>query len=157
MTQPVYQFTLTAIDGKPMPLVQYKGKKILFVNTASECGNTPQYDQLEDMSIEFKDKLVIIGLPCNDFGGQEPGTEADIVRFCQKNYGVTFPLTQKVGIKNNTHPLYQYLTKKELNGYADSEVEWNFQKYLVDENGLLIAVFPHHISPADEEILKHLN
>ena len=155
MPQTVYDFKLKNLDGSDLDLAQYRGKKILLVNTASACGFTPQYKQLEELSQQFKEKLVVIGLPCNDFGGQEPGTHEEIGEFCEINFGVTFPLTEKVNILgNNPHPLYNFLMKKELNGYRDSDVKWNFQKYLIDENGNLIKIFSPALDPLSEDILK---
>lgn len=150
----VYNYKLKTIKGEELDLSAFKGKKILLVNTASACGLTPQYKQLEELSENFKDKLQVIGLPCNDFAGQEPGTEQEIVKFCETNYGITFPLTAKVKILGEPDPIYQFLTKKELNGYSDSAVEWNFQKYLVDETGKLVAVFAPPVDPLSEEILN---
>ena len=155
MSNTVYDYKLKDIKGQPLDLSAYKGKKILLVNTASACGLTPQYKQLEELQENFKDKLQIIGLPCNDFAGQEPGTEQEIANFCEVNFGVSFPLTSKVKIKGE-HPdaIYEFLTKKELNGYSDSQVEWNFQKYLLDESGHLINVFAPPVDPLSDEILK---
>lgn len=155
MDKTVYGIKLKDIKGQELDLSQYKGKKILLVNTASECGYTGQYAPLEELANTYKDTLAVIGLPSNDFGGQEPGTEQEIAKFCEVNYGVTFPLTTKIKIlEPGIHPLYQFLTKKDLNGYADSEVKWNFQKYLCDENGRLIAMFPHNMEPVDEQIIN---
>lgn len=155
MHHSVYTIALKDIHGKPLKLENFRGKKILLVNTASECGLTPQYAQLQELYENFNHKLVVVGLPCNDFGGQEPGTAEQIINFCQTNYKVTFPVTEKVKILgSNIHPLYAFLTKKELNGYADSEVKWNFQKYLIDENGKLIQVFSPVTEPLSEEILN---
>ena len=155
MSNTVYGYKLKGIKGNEIDLSTFKGKKILLVNTASACGLTPQYKQLEELSENFKDKLQVIGLPCNDFAGQEPGTETEIAQFCEVNYGVSFPLTAKVKIKGDTpDAIYQFLTKKELNGYADSEVAWNFQKYLIDENGQLSAVFAPPVEPLSDEILN---
>lgn len=155
MGQTVYQFTLTGITGQPIVLADYSGRKLLLVNTASACGYTPQYKQLEELHQQYKDKLVVIGLPCNDFGSQEQGSETAIQHFCEVNYAITFPLTAKVKIvAPGTHPLYNYLTKKELNGNSDSEVVWNFQKYLVDEKGYLIKVFSPAVEPLSEELLN---
>ena len=155
MSNTVYDYKLKNIKGEPLDLSAYKGKKILLVNTASACGLTPQYKQLEELHENFKDKLQIIGLPCNDFAGQEPGTEQEIANFCEVNFGVSFPLTSKVKIKGE-HPdaIYEFLTKKELNGYSDSQVEWNFQKYLLDESGHLINIFAPPVDPLSDEILK---
>ncbi|MCW5907177.1 MAG: glutathione peroxidase [Chitinophagales bacterium] len=154
MDNSVYTIPLNDIHGKPMALENFRGKKILLVNTASECGLTPHYAQLQELYENFKDKVVVVGLPCNDFGGQEPGTEEQIINFCETNYKITFPLAEKVKILgDNIHPLYAFLTKKEMNGYADSEVKWNFQKYLIDENGKLIKVFSPVTEPLSEEVL----
>jgi glutathione peroxidase len=155
MSNTVYDYKLKTIKGEELDLSAYKGKKILLVNTASACGLTPQYKQLEELNENFKDKLQIIGLPCNDFAGQEPGTEEEIAEFCEVNFGVSFPLTSKVKIKGEEpDAIYQFLTKKELNGFSDSEVAWNFQKYLVDETGHLTAVFAPPVEPLSDEILK---
>ncbi|MBL0310220.1 MAG: redoxin domain-containing protein [Bacteroidetes bacterium] len=154
MNKTVYDFELKDIKGAKLKLSAFRGKKILLVNTASECGYTPQYAQLEELHQNFKDKVEVVGFPCNDFGGQEPRSEAELEQFCELNYGVTFPQSSKIKILGHeSHPLYQYLTQKKLNGFADSEVKWNFQKYLCDENGKLIGVFSHAVSPVSEEIL----
>ncbi len=155
MSKTVYDYPLKDIKGNDFNLSKFKGKKILLVNTASVCGFTPQYAQLEELHKNFKDKLEVIGLPCNDFGEQEPGTEKEIEQFCEVNFKVSFPLTSKVKILgSNPHPLYEFLMKKELNGYRDSEVKWNFQKYLIDENGNLIKIFSSAVDPLSEDILK---
>lgn len=154
MSTNVYNYKLKTIKGEPLDLSAYKGKKILLVNTASACGLTPQYKQLEELQENFKDKLQIIGLPCNDFAGQEPGTEQEIAKFCEATYNITFPLTSKVKIVGEPDPIYQFLTQKDLNGFGSSEVAWNFQKYLIDENGNLIGIFAPPIEPLDEEILN---
>lgn len=155
MSKTVYDYPVTNISGKPLDFSVYRGKKILLVNTASECGYTPQYKQLEELYQNYKDKLVVVGLPCNDFGAQEPGSEKDILQFCEANYGVTFPLTSKIKILGSEiNPLYRFLTKKELNGFKDSEVQWNFHKYLCDENGNLVGSFSHATEPFSEEIIK---
>ena len=155
----VYDFKVTGLDGNPIDLSQYKGKKILIVNTASKCGFTPQYADLEKLYMTYKDKLVIIGFPANDFAQQEPGTNKEISEFCTKNYGVTFPMSEKVDvIGNNTAPLFKYLTEEANKlGVADPVIKWNFTKFLVDENGKLIAVFPSKVKPMDEQITKYLN
>ena len=152
----IYDIPLESIDGKKINLNDFKGKKILFVNVASKCGYTPQYEQLQELYEKYKDKLVIIGLPSNQFK-QEPGTNEEIASFCKINYGVTFPLTEKIDVKGpNQHPLYAWLTKKELNGVKDSEIKWNFQKYLVDEQGKLIDVFYSATSPTSKAITSLL-
>lgn len=148
---------INTIDGTALDLSQFKGKKVLFVNTASECGYTSQYEGLQSLSEKYKDKLVVIGLPCNQFGGQEPGSPQQIENFCQKNYGVTFPITEKIKVKGKEqHPIYQWLTQKKLNGFKDSQVKWNFQKYLIDEEGHLIGVFYSSTSPLSDEITSQL-
>lgn len=153
----IYNIKLEDISGKSIDLSQYKGKKILFVNVASKCGFTNQYDGLQELYTQYKDKLVIIGLPCNQFGGQEPGTETEIQSFCRLNYGVDFPMTKKIDVKGrNQHPIYAWLTKKELNGKKSSSVKWNFQKYLVDENGNLIDYYYSMTKPLSKKITKHL-
>jgi len=150
----VYDFSLTGTDGKEVNLNAFKGKKILFVNVASKCGYTPQYEGLQKLYEQNKENLVIIGLPCNQFMNQEPGTNEEIQTFCKKNYGVTFPITQKIYVKGDKiHPLYNWLTRKELNGVEDSKVKWNFQKYLIDEEGALIRVFGSKVKPLDEEVI----
>jgi glutathione peroxidase len=155
MSKTVYDYPLKDIKGNDFNLSKFKGKKILLVNTASACGFTPQYAQLEELHQNLNDKLEVIGLPCNDFGGQEPGNEQQIEQFCEINFKVSFPLTEKVQILgSNPHPLYEFLMKKELNGYRDSEVKWNFQKYLIDESGNLIKIFSPALDPLAEEILK---
>lgn len=153
----VHDYSFTSIDGKKVELATFKGKKILFVNTASECGYTRQYKQLEELHKAHGNKLVVIGFPCNDFGGQEPGTEKEIAAFCEKNYGVTFLMAEKITVKGDkTHPIYKWLTSKEMNGVKDSKVAWNFHKFLVDENGQLIDSYPSAVSPLADEILAKL-
>lgn len=155
MSKTVYDYPLKDIKGNELNLSKFKGKKILLVNTASACGFTPQYKQLEELYQNLKEKVEVIGLPCNDFGEQEPGTEKEIEQFCEVNFGVTFPLTEKVKILgSNPHPLYEFLMKKELNGYRDSEVKWNFQKYLIDENGNVIKIFGAPVDPLSEEVIS---
>ena len=156
-TASLYDIPLTDISGAPLDLSQYKGKKILFVNVASKCGFTSQYDGLQELYNTFKDKLVVIGLPCNQFGGQEPGTAKEIESFCRANYGVDFPLTSKIEVKGaSQHPIYKWLTSKSQNGVMDSTVRWNFQKYLVDENGQLIDYFYSTTKPMSSKIIKLL-
>ena len=127
------------------------------VNTASKCGYTPQYEGLEKVYEQYKDKLVIIGFPCNQFGGQEPGTNEEIVSFCKKNYGVTFPLADKIDVKGeNTAAIYQWLTQKSKNGVLEASISWNFNKFLLDENGKMMAYFPSNIKPDSDQILSQL-
>jgi glutathione peroxidase len=153
----IYDIDLQDIDGKPIDLKAYKGKKILFVNVASKCGFTPQYEELEKLSALYKDKLVVIGLPCNQFMSQEPGSNEQIKAFCSSTYGVTFPMSDKVEVKGpGQHPLYKWLTNKALNGSSTSSVKWNFQKYLVDENGHLVDFFYSITTPMSPKITKYL-
>lgn len=153
--QNVYNFKVETIEGETFDFSKLKGKKIMIVNTASKCGLTPQYEQLESLHKAHGDKLVIVGFPCNDFAGQEPGSNEEIASFCTKNYGVTFPMMAKITVKGeDKHPLYQFLTQKAQNGLQDSEVQWNFQKYLIDENGQLVKVVSPRIQPNDPEILN---
>ncbi|MFT5168389.1 MAG: glutathione peroxidase [Saprospiraceae bacterium] len=147
----IYQFKVEGIDGNEIRFEDFKGKKILVVNVASQCGYTPQYQQLEELYKEFKNKMIIIGFPSNDFGGQEPGTNAEIKTFCTLNYDISFPMAAKVKI--NEHPVYQWLTKKTLNDKLDSQVAWNFQKYLISENGQLVTFYPSSVDPLDEKII----
>lgn len=150
-----YDFVVKDIDGNDFAFSQLKGKKVMIVNTASKCGNTPQYEKLEALYKEYADKnLVIIGFPANNFLGQEPGTDEQIKEFCTLNYGVTFPMMSKISVKgSDMHPLYQWLTEKSLNGVEDSKVSWNFQKYLIDEQGKLVKSISPRTDPMDEEIL----
>ncbi len=149
-----YDFTVKTIDGDDFPLSQLKGKKVMVVNTASKCGFTPQYEQLEALYKKYgPDRFVIIGFPANNFLGQEPGTEAEIKDFCTKNYGVTFQMMEKISVKGkDMHPLYKWLTEKSLNGVSDNSVSWNFQKFLIDQNGTLVKSISPRTKPDDEEI-----
>lgn len=157
MINSIYDIKLTTIDGKETTLSQYKGKKILIVNVASECGYTPQYADLQKLHETYGSKVVVLGFPCNDFGAQEPGTEAEIGVFCQKNYGVTFQLFSKLHtIGENQHPLYKWLSTKELNGWNEEVPRWNFCKYLISEDGKLLKYFNQKVKPLDEEIIKEL-
>jgi glutathione peroxidase len=155
----VYDFKVPSLDGGTIDLSAYKGKKILIVNTASKCGFTPQYADLQKLYDKYKDKLVIIGFPENDFGGQEPGTNSEIKEFCTKNYGVTFPMAAKVDVVGeNTSPLFKYLTEEAIRlGTPAPVIKWNFTKFLLDENGKLIAVFNSKVTPMSDEITSHLN
>lgn len=151
-----YDFTVQDIDGKEFKLSSLKGKKVLVVNTASKCGLTPQYEGLEKLYKEYGNKnLVIIGFPANNFANQEPGTDQEIRNFCTANYGVSFPMMSKISVKgDDIDPLYKWLTSKSLNGVMDSEVGWNFQKYLIDENGKLVDMVPPKEKPDSEKILS---
>ncbi len=152
----IYDIKINTLNGKSLNLNDYKGKKLMIVNVASKCGLTPQYEELQKLHEQYGDKVTLIGVPCNQFLNQEPGTSEEIASFCSVNYGVTFQLTEKVDVKGkNQHPLYQWLTQKSLNGVEDSEVKWNFQKYLIDEEGRLEAVFSPRTTPLDEEITSH--
>lgn len=149
----VHDFKMKSIDGKEVSLSSYKGKKLLIVNVASECGNTPQYAELEELSKKYADKLVVLGFPANNFGAQEPGTNTEIQTFCKKNYGVTFPMFEKISVKGkDQHPLYQYLSNKDMNGVVGNVPNWNFSKYLVDENGQVVKYFADRVSPLSPEI-----
>jgi len=153
-----YQITVKSIDGKDYSLKQLQGKKVMIVNTASKCGFTPQYEQLEALFKKFGgDKFVIVGFPANNFLSQEPGSNAEIREFCDSRYGVTFPMMAKISVKGkDMHPLYKWLTDKKLNGVMDSDVKWNFQKYLIDEKGNLVSVIPPKQSPMSDQIIKWL-
>lgn len=154
----LFDISIHSLDGKPINLTTFKGKKILFVNVASECGFTKQYKALQKLSDSYPEGLVVIGSPCNQFGGQEPGNAAEIQTFCERNFGVTFLLTEKIDVKGSKqHPLYEWLTSKELNGKKNSSIKWNFQKYLVDESGKLIDYYYSITSPTSSKITKHLS
>jgi glutathione peroxidase len=154
-TSTVYDFKVPALESGSIDFSAFKGKKILIVNTASECGYTPQYEGLEKLYESHKDKLVIVGFPANNFGKQEPGTNAEINTFCKKNYGVTFPMAGKISVKgDDMAPIYHWLTEKSKNGFMDSEVKWNFQKYLIDEKGHLVAWFPSKVTPENPDLLS---
>lgn len=158
-TQTIYQFKVTDLYGKEFDFSTLKGKKLLIVNTASECGLTPQYKDLEAIYKKYKDlNFVIVGFPANNFGSQEPGSNEQIAKFCQMNYGVTFPMMSKISVKGkDIHEVYQFLTQKDKNGLQDSQVEWNFQKYLINEEGELIKVLSPRVLPTDAEIVGWIN
>ncbi|AWI26555.1 glutathione peroxidase [Flavobacterium pallidum] len=155
----LHDFNARDIEDKQFNFSTLKGKKVMIVNTASECGFTPQYKELEELYQRYKDKnFVIIGFPSNDFGEQEPGTNKDIAAFCKKNYGVTFPMMAKVSVTgNNKNKVYQFLTEEKLNGLRNFEVKWNFQKFLIDENGNLIKVLESKVSPLDPAITSWID
>ena len=154
----VHKFVVTDIDGSPVLLKKFKGKKILIVNTASQCGFTKQYADLEKLYETYKDKLVIIGFPANNFGGQEPGSNAEIKTFCTGKYNVTFPMMSKVSVKgDDIAPIFDWLTHKDKNGVMDCEIKWNFTKFLLDENGVLITKFDSPVTPMDPKITAYLN
>ncbi|MGI9527961.1 MAG: glutathione peroxidase [Weeksellaceae bacterium] len=150
----IYDYTVRDIDGNDFDFSTLKGKKVMIVNTASKCGYTPQYEQLQEIYTKYKDKnFVIIGFPANNFNEQEPGSNQEIKQFCTANFGVEFPMMEKISVKgDDMAPIYQFLTKKELNGVLDSEVQWNFQKYLIGENGQLEHMFETKIEPNDPKI-----
>ena len=151
----IYDFKVEGLTGGTIDFAKFKGKKILIVNTASQCGNTPQYADLEALYKHFNGKLVIVGFPANDFGKQEPGTNKEISEFCTKNYSVTFPMAAKISVKGaEMAPIYKWLTQKKHNGFKDSEVKWNFQKYLIDEKGRLISVFEPKSKPNSLEVIS---
>ena len=153
--QSVHQFKVEDIDGNVFDLSTLQGKKVMIVNTASKCGLTPQYEQLEAVYQTYKDSnFTIIGFPANNFMGQEPGSNEEIAAFCLNNYGVSFPMMSKISVKGkDMHELYQFLTEADLNGLEDNEVKWNFQKYLIDEDGKLVKVIKPTTLPDDQEII----
>lgn len=154
----IYDIKIEGIDGKRIDLAAFKGKKILIVNTASECGYTPQYGQLEELYRSMTDKLVVLGCPCNDFGQQEPGTAAEIQKFCSTRFDVTFPLTAKIHVQGEQqHSLYRWLTTQPVQGVQYHEITWNFFKFLVDETGQLEAIYPSGEWPLNEDLLQRLS
>jgi glutathione peroxidase len=154
--QSIHSFTVQDINGKEFSFASLKGKKIMIVNTASKCGLTPQYEQLEALYNTYKDSnFVIIGFPANNFMSQEPGSNEEIAEFCQKNYGVSFPMMSKISVKgDDMHEVYKFLTQKSLNGLEDSQVKWNFQKYLLNEEGKLEKVIDPRTLPNDPEVIQ---
>jgi glutathione peroxidase len=153
-----YDFTVEDIEGNKFDLSSLKGKKVLVVNTASKCGLTPQYEQLQKIYDMYGgEDFTIIGFPANNFNEQEPGSNEDIALFCERNYGVTFPIMSKISVKgDDIHPLYQWLTQKSKNGVLDSEIGWNFQKYLIDEEGRLVKMLEPKVKPDDEQIINFI-
>lgn len=154
----IYDFKVPGLEGGQIDFSKYKGKKILIVNTASKCGNTGQYADLEKLALNYKDQLVVVGFPANNFGGQEPGSNGEIAEFCKKNYGVSFPMAEKVSVKgDDIHPLFRYLTNEAHKlGYEDP-IKWNFTKFLLDEKGKLITVIFHKTNPMSEEVTQYLH
>ncbi len=153
----IYDFKVEGLDGGTIDFSAYKGKKILIVNTASQCGYTPQYQALQELYNKFGGTVVVVGFPANNFGGQEPGTNSEIKTFCTKNYGVTFPMAAKVSVKgDDIAPIFKWLTSKTQNGVMDAEIKWNFTKFLIDENGHLVAKFDSKVAPMDAEIVSKL-
>jgi len=152
-----HEFKLKNIDGQEVDFAQFKGKKVLLVNVASKCGYTSQYADLQELHEKYGDKITVLGFPANNFGGQEPGTEEEIKTFCSENFGVTFPMFEKLSVKGvDKHPLYRWLSDKDLNGWNDKEPAWNFSKYLIDEEGNLMDFYPSAVSPMDEKILTKI-
>lgn len=152
-----YDIKINGLGGQPIDLNDFKDKYVLVVNVASKCGFTSQYKELQALHEHYKDQLTIIGVPCNQFGSQEPGDAEAITSFCEVNYGVTFLMTEKVDVKGkNQHPLFEWLTEKSLNGYKDSTIKWNFQKYLIDGKGNLVDYFLSLTSPSSKKITKYL-
>lgn len=146
-----------SIDGKEVDYTQFKGKKVLIVNTASECGYTPQYEDLEKLYQTYKDKLIILGFPANNFGGQEPGSNEEIKEFCKSKYSVTFPMFEKISVLgDDIAPLYKWLTSKDMNGWNEQQPKWNFNKYLLDENGNLIKYYSSAVKPMSDDIVSQL-
>jgi len=157
-TTSIYDFKVKTLEGGTFDFSTLKGKKVMIVNVASKCGNTPQYKALEDLYVKNQDNLVIIGFPANNFGSQEPGTAAEIRQFCTQNYGVTFPLMEKISVKgSDMAPIYKWLTSKKENGVMDSEVKWNFQKYLINEKGKLVQVLDPKEQPQSDKVLTWLS
>ncbi|WP_452232101.1 glutathione peroxidase [Lacinutrix sp. MEBiC02595] len=154
----VYDIEINGLDGNAIHLSHFKDKMLLIVNVASECGFTGQYEDLQKLYDTYSENLMIIGVPCNQFGNQESGTPSEIQSFCQKNYGVTFLMTEKTDVKgSNQHPLYKWLTQKKINGKSDSTVKWNFQKYLINNEGQLVDYYFSTTNPMSTKITKHLN
>jgi len=156
-TMSIYDIETRTLEGEVLKFSDFEGKYILVVNVASRCGFTKQYQSLQALSEKYKEELIVIGAPCNQFGKQEPGDASEIRTFCDMRFGVTFPLTEKLDVKGSgKHPLYQWLTQKELNGKKNSAVRWNFQKYLVDKKGKLVDVFYSTTTPLSKKIRRHL-
>ncbi|MCX8019205.1 MAG: glutathione peroxidase [Chitinophagaceae bacterium] len=156
--QSIYDFSVPGLDGKEIRFSDFKGKKILIVNTASRCGLTPQYEGLENLYQKYKNKLVVVGFPANNFAGQEPLSNSEIKEFCKKNYGVSFPMAEKISVRgSDTHPLYVWLKEEARKKGLEDPVTWNFGKFLINEKGELVATFSPRTSPMSEEILKWLN
>ncbi len=152
-----FDLSIAGIEGDTLNMSDFKGKYVLCVNVASKCGFTPQYKPLQELYEKYQDKLVVIGFPCNQFMMQEPGSEAEIASFCERNYGVTFPMTEKIDVKgSNQHPIYSWLTNKELNGVDDAKVGWNFNKFLISPEGQWLAHFSSNVDPLSEEITGRL-
>ena len=157
-TSDFYDFKVKTLEGQEFDFASLKGKKVMIVNTASKCGNTPQYKDFEEVYEKYQSNLVIIGFPANNFGNQEPGSASEIRKFCSEKYGVSFPMMEKISVKgDDMHPLYKWLTSKDKNGVMDSEVKWNFQKYLIDENGKLVDVIYTKEKPTSEKVIAWIS
>jgi glutathione peroxidase len=153
----IHSFTVPALDGSTINFASFKGKKILIVNTASECGFTKQYEGLQQLYNQYKEKLVIVGFPANNFGGQEPGSNTEIQSFCKKNYGVTFPMAAKISVKgDDIAAIYKWLCTKSENGVLDATIKWNFNKFLLDENGIILNYFESSVAPLSQTITSKL-
>jgi glutathione peroxidase len=153
-----YELSYTSISGQTMSLADLRGKYVLCVNVASKCGYTPQYAELEQLAKKYSDKLVVIGFPCNQFLGQEPGSNEEIADFCSATYGVTFPLSEKIDVKgDNQHPIYAWLCNRAQNGVSDARISWNFNKFLIGPDGTWLGHFESKVSPLGEEILEHID
>tara|TARA_B110000444_G_scaffold250290_1_gene276471 strand:- start:262 stop:834 length:573 start_codon:yes stop_codon:yes gene_type:complete len=153
-----YELSFEAIDGNNISLSEFKGKNVLIVNTASRCGYTKQYNELQKLQEAYPSDLVVIGFPCNDFGSQEKGSNAEILEFCQKNFGVDFLLSEKIKIKGKEcHPIFTWLTTKSLNGVSENKISWNFNKFLINKQGELVSYFPSNVKPLDEAITTLIN
>lgn len=156
-TKSIHQFKVASLDGGTIDFASFKGKKILVVNTASECGYTPQYKELQALYEKYKEKLVVVGFPANNFGGQEPGSNTEIKSFCELNYGVKFPMAAKISVSgDDMAAIYKWLTSKAQNGILDAEIKWNFNKFLLDENGYMIEYYPSKVTPMSAEITGKL-
>ncbi|MBS4072097.1 glutathione peroxidase [Algoriphagus aquatilis] len=155
MESSFYNFKMKDINGKEVDFSSFKGKKLLIVNVASKCGYTKQYAQLQELYANHSDKIIVLGFPANNFGGQEPGSNEEIKEFCSTEYGVTFPMFEKVSVKGfDKHPLYRWLSDAKQNGWNNEEPSWNFCKYFINEKGELVKFFPSSVTPLDEQILK---
>ncbi|MCH5600125.1 glutathione peroxidase [Niabella ginsengisoli] len=158
VASPIYKFKADGLSGGTINFADFKGKKILIVNTASKCGYTPQYEELEALYKKYGDKIVVVGFPANNFKEQESGTNEEIASFCKKNYGVTFPMSKKISVKgDDIAPIYKYLVAEAKKKGIEDPVKWNFTKFLIDEKGQLITVFPSKVKPMSDDILKYLN
>ncbi|GHB49573.1 glutathione peroxidase [Mongoliitalea lutea] len=155
MEKTIYDFKMKDINGDEIDFSQFQGKKLLLVNVASRCGYTPQYEDLQKLHEQYGDQVTILGFPANNFGGQEPGTNEEIKEFCSSKFGVTFTMMDKVSVKGaDKHPLYRWLSDKDLNGWNDKEPSWNFCKYFINEKGELVKFFPSSVKPMDNQILE---